>query len=225
MRPEIELVSHSTPLTELVTRMMASSHSHFFVVGKTNQIQGHISLETLRPLLKDYETVCDVIIASDLEDKEVVTVQSDESLDMIMQLFGKFNLDEIPVINNDQIIGIVNRGDVIEAYNREIFKQDMASGLATSFRFHQKMSSERLALVGGFLILEIPAPESFVGKSLAELNLREHFGATVLTIKRGTKEAGGNVSYLVPTPSIRLTQGDVLALFGLQKDLSRFPRS
>ncbi|MBW2038036.1 MAG: chloride channel protein [Deltaproteobacteria bacterium] len=225
MRPEIELVSPSTPLAELITRMMASSLSHLFVATKGNRIQGHISLETLRPILKDYETVSDVVIASDLMDKDVTVVKPRESLDMVMQLFGKLSLEEIPVVDKEELIGTVRRSDVIEAYNREIFKLDMASGLATSFRLQQKMRSERLALLGEVLILEVSAPRRFVGKSLAELKLRERFGATVLTIKRETKEGGDRVSYLLPTPSTLITEGDVLVVFGLQKDLSRFPRS
>ncbi len=226
MRPEIELVSPSAPLAELVTRMMASSHSHLFVIGEHNRIQGHICLEALRPILKDYETVSNVIIASDLMDKEVTVVRPSESLDMVMQLFGKFNLEEIPVVDKGKLIGTVRRSDVIEAYNREIFRLDMASGLATSFRLQQKMHSERLALVGEFLILEVPAPRSFVGKTLEELRLRERFGATVLTIKKEAKEEGEKeVSYILPTPSTRITEGDILIVFGLQKDLSRFPHS
>ncbi|MBW1715964.1 MAG: chloride channel protein [Deltaproteobacteria bacterium] len=223
MIPEIELVSPSAPLTELATRMMSSSHSHFFVVGTDNRIQGHISLENLRPILKDYETLSDVIIASDLMNHEVTVVKADESLDMVMQLFGKFELDEVPVVGNGQLVGTVRKSDVIEAYNREIIKLDMASGLATSFRLQQKMQSKQLAVAGGFIILEVSAPRIFVGKSLEVLDLRERFGATVLTIKREDEGGEDKVSYLLPTSSTIIKEGDVLIIFGLKKDLSRFP--
>jgi len=223
MTPDIELVSPSAPLTELATRMMASSHPHFFVVGNDNRIQGHISLENLRPILKDYETVHDVVIASDLMDQEMTVVNTKESLDMVMQLFGKFELDQIPVVDKGQLVGTIRRSDVIEAYNREIFKLDMASGLATSLRVQQKMHSKRLALVGGFLILEVTAPRIFIGTSLEALKLRERFGATVLTIKREAKERSDKVSYILPTPSTIIEEGDMLIIFGLKENLSSFP--
>ncbi len=219
----IELVSPSEPLTELATRMMASSHSQIFVVGNDNRIHGHISLENLRPILKDYESVCDVVIASDLMDEDVTVVNTEESLDMVMQVFGKSELDEIPVVNKGQFVGTIRRSDVIEAYNREIFKLDMASGLATSLRLQQKMRSRKLALVGGFLILEIDASRIFIGKTLEALKIREGFGATVLTIKREAKEGSDKISYMLPTPSTIIKEGDKLIIFGLQKDLSRFP--
>jgi len=223
MIPEIELVSPSTPLAELATRMMSSSHSHFFVVEDDKRIHGHISLENLRPILKDYEALCDVIIASDLMNHDVTVVKADESLDMVMQVFGKFELDEIPVVDNGQLVGTVRRSDVIEAYNRETIKLDVASGLATSLRLQKKMQSKRLAVAGGFIILEVRTPRIFVDKSLDVLDLRERFGATVLTIKREIEEGEDKVSYLLPTSSTIIKEGDVLIIFGLQKDLSRFP--
>jgi K+/H+ antiporter YhaU regulatory subunit KhtT/CBS domain-containing protein len=224
MRPEIEVVSPSVPLAELVTRMIVSPQNHLFVVGGNNRVQGHISMETLRPILKDYETICNVCIASDLMDRKVTVVRPNETLDMVMQLFGKFALEEIPVVDKGQLIGTVRKSDVIETYNREIFKLDMASGLATSFRLHQRMESERLALLEEFLLLEVSAPRRFFGKSLAALKLRERYGATVLTIKRLPSEGGTHIAYILPTPSTRIKRGDILVVFGLQQDLSRFPR-
>jgi K+/H+ antiporter YhaU regulatory subunit KhtT len=161
----------SAPLAELATGMMSSSHSHFFVVEDDKQIHVHICLENLRPILKDYEALC----------------------------------------------------DVIEAYNRETIQLDVASGLATSLRLQQKMQCKRLAVAGGFTILEVRTPRIFVDKSLGVLDLRERLGATVLTIKRETEEGEGKVSYLLPTASAIVKEGGVLIIFGLQKDLSRFP--
>jgi len=223
MVPEIELVSPSATLSELITRVMASSHYHFFVVGTDNRICGHIALATLRPILKDYETVRDVVIASDLMDHNVTVVKAEESLDMVMQLFGKSDLSEIPVGNKGQLVGTIRRSDVIEAYNREIFKLDMPSSFATSFRLQQKMHTRRVSLGGGFQILEVNPPDEFVGKSLEELRLRERFSATVLTIKRECEAGDERVSYILPEPSTVIQKGDTLILFGLQKNFSRFP--
>jgi len=224
MVPVIEQVSPSASLSEVVTRLMGSSHSHLFVVGNENRILGHISLENLRPILNDYDTLRDVVIASDLMDSSMPVVNPEETLDMVMQLFGKFDLNEIPVVDKGELVGTIWGSDVIKAYNREVLKLDMASGLATSLRHQQTTHSERLALVGGFLILEVTAPKVFVGKSLKTLDLRERFGATVLTIKTKSEEEGDRVAYLVPKPDTTIAQGDVLVIFGLQKDLSRFPR-
>jgi hypothetical protein len=60
---------------------------------------------------------------------------------------------------------------------------------------------------------------------LCLLPLRERFGAMVLTIKRKGEEEGDKAKYLVPKSATTIAQGDVLVIFGLQKDLSRFPLS
>jgi CIC family chloride channel protein len=203
MHPEIEIVSPSVPLAELVTRMIVSPQTHLFVVSGNNRVQGHISMEALRPILKDYETVSNVVNASDLMDRKVTVVTPGETLDMVMQLFGRFALEEIPVVDKGQLIGTVRKSDV---------------------RLHQRTELERLALLEGVLILEVSAPHQFVGKSLAELKLRERYGATVLTIKRLTSEGSEKVSYTLPTPATLIKRGDVLIVFGLQDDLTRFPR-
>jgi hypothetical protein len=223
MLPEIELVNLWTSLPEFVTRMMASSHSHFFVVENNNEIRGHISLENLRPIFKEYENLSGVVIASDLMDREVPVVNPEEPLDMVMQLFERSELDEIPVVEKGELIGTVWRSDVIKAYNREIFKLDMASGLATSLSIHQKMHSKRMALEGGFLILEVAAPQKMVGKNLETLQLRQRYGATVLAIKREEKKGSGVPLYIFPQPSSTIREGDRLVIFGLKEDLSQFP--
>jgi CIC family chloride channel protein len=223
MSPEIESLSLSTPFSELVTRMMSSSRSYFFVLGEDSGICGHISLETLRPILQDYETMRDVVIASDLMEQGDVAVSSGDSLDVVMQLFGTYNLDEIPVVDNGQLVGAVRRNDVIEAYNREIFKLDMPSSFATSLRLQQKTHSQRVSLGGGFQIFEANPIDEFIGKSLEDLRLRERFGATVLAIKRESDQGDERASYILPKPSTVIQRGDRLTLFGLQKDLSRFP--
>ena len=155
--------------------------------------------------------------------QEVTVVNTKESLDMVMQLFGKFELDQIPVAEKGQLVGTIRRGDVIEAYNREIFKLDMASGLATSLRLQQKIHSQKLALVGGLLVSEITAPSVFIGKSLSELKLRQRYRATVLTIKREAKEGSNKASYMLPMPSTMIKEGDRLIIFGLKEDFSCFP--
>jgi CIC family chloride channel protein len=223
MSPNIELVSLSRSLGEVMTRMMTSSRSCFFVLGTNNKVCGHISLETLRPILKDYDTMRDAIIASDLMDQNFTEVSPDDSLDMVMHLLGTYKVDEIPVVDNGKLVGVVRRSDVIEAYSREIFKLDMPSSFATSLRLQQRMHSQSVSLAGGLQILEVNPVEEFVGESLEDLRLRERFGATVLTIKRESGEGEEKEVNILPGSSTVIHKGDKLILFGLQKDLSRFP--
>jgi CIC family chloride channel protein len=225
MRPGVEAMDDSTDLREIIHRMKESTHSHFFMVGKDGRVVGHIRLETLRPILWDYEAMGSLVIASDVMDRHVTVVKPSETLDFAMQLLGRFDLDEIPVVEEGKLVGTVRRLDVIEAYNREIGKLDTASGLAASFKLHQKTRIERMAALGEFLVLETVVPPEFCNKTLEELHLRRHYGATVLVIKRWGSEAGSKPSYILPTATTRVVEGDILIVFGLQREIARFPHS
>jgi trk system potassium uptake protein TrkA len=76
-----------------------------------------------------------------------------------------------------------------------------------------------------YSIVEVHAPARFLGKTLAELALRERFHCNVLVIKRPQAE-GGEARTLqyrlqVPLPQTRIEKGDSLIVLGLAKDIER----
>lgn len=224
MRPGIETIPPSMDLNQLLSRMVASTRSDFFVVSPADpsRIKGHICLECIRPILKDYDAVNRIIVADDVMDKKFPVVKPSDSLDLVLKLFGNYRMEEVPVTDKGTLVGTVSRNDVIESYNRETFKKDSAAGFATSFHMHRKARPEQMAMLGEFIIKEVPAPAGFVNRSLAELGMREKFGATVLTIKRNSEGTVGQYSYIYPNASTRILEGDLLVVFGLQKDIKQF---
>ena len=70
---------------------------------------------------------------------------------------------------------------------------------------------ELMAGLGSPAPIEVGTSNPYVGKTLAEINLRGLTGATVLAIRRG-----GN-SVLVPAGSDRLQIGDILAIAGTRE--------
>jgi trk system potassium uptake protein TrkA len=67
---------------------------------------------------------------------------------------------------------------------------------------------EELVQLGDASIAEVDAPESLVGKSLAELELRGRHGVSVLAFRRGDKVKAN------PRPDDRVESGDELVLLG-----------
>jgi CPA2 family monovalent cation:H+ antiporter-2 len=70
---------------------------------------------------------------------------------------------------------------------------------------------ELMAGLGSPAPIEVGAGNHYVGKTLAEINLRGLTGATVLAIRRG------HDSVLIPAGSDRLEVGDILAIAGTQE--------
>jgi trk system potassium uptake protein len=66
----------------------------------------------------------------------------------------------------------------------------------------------------GFSIVEIPAPEAFIGRSLKELELRPRFGLMLIAIRRASGTAGAEVTNIAPGADDRIARGDVLSVLG-----------
>jgi trk system potassium uptake protein TrkA len=86
---------------------------------------------------------------------------------------------------------------------------------------------ESFEIGGNYGVFEIAAPKPFVGKTLIELELRKNYSLNVITIKKisavkglmtkGKKEKVEIVG--VPSPDTVVKEGDILVLFGTEKNI------
>lgn len=79
-----------------------------------------------------------------------------------------------------------------------------------------------ISLSRDFSIIEIPAPEMFVGLSLREIDLRAKHGLTLIAIKRTTN--GIVTTDVSPSADERIQAGDAVALVGSNKALVALER-
>lgn len=92
----------------------------------------------------------------------------------------------------------------------------------------QRSGMEDLLEIGdGLSIFEINVPESMIGHTLTELNLRERYGVNILTIKRLTIDSseGSNKemyhSIGIPDGTTRVKKGDKFIILGNKKDCDK----
>lgn len=85
-------------------------------------------------------------------------------------------------------------------------EQENAQRLARSLNSHNVL--EYIELSEDYGILEIPAPGSWIGKTLKELNVRAKLGVTIIAVENGGKT---NVS---PTADYAVGEGDTLVMLG-----------
>lgn len=79
-----------------------------------------------------------------------------------------------------------------------------------------------ISLSRDFSIIEIPAPEMFVGKTLREIDLRAKHGLTLIAIKRAV--SGRMMTDVSPSADERIQAGDAVALVGSNKALVALER-
>jgi trk system potassium uptake protein len=101
-------------------------------------------------------------------------------------------------------------------------ERDMAMRVAHSLVVPNVL--DYIELSRDFSIVEIPAPATFVGRSLKQLELRPRYGLTLVAIKRGTGTGDGEVTHVSPPADEIILAGDVLALLGDNDRLSQLDR-
>ena len=85
--------------------------------------------------------------------------------------------------------------------------------------------SNYFELAEGFSVVEVNAPQSIVGKTIAELDLRRRFRINLVAIMSAPADADKQEAEQfdpVPLPTEVIRQGDMLALVGSVPDLANF---
>jgi trk system potassium uptake protein len=72
-----------------------------------------------------------------------------------------------------------------------------------------------------FSIVEVPAPEAFVGRTLKQLELRPRLGLTLIAVKRRSDASGAVVTNIAPAADETIRHGDILALLGSNERLNQ----
>ena len=104
--------------------------------------------------------------------------------------------------------------------SRVIFpERDMAIRVAHSLVMPNVI--DYIELSRDFSIIEIPAPDRFIGHTLKQLELRPRFGLTLVAVKRRANPGGPEVTNVAPSADEMIRQGDTLALLGSNVSLAR----
>jgi len=223
---KIELIPETAPLPQLIAKMIASPSNTFYIVNKEKKISGIITETELRPIMTDYDSVKEVIIAGDVAKPQIISVKMDDDLDYVLRLFSKWNVDQIPVIDSltgYKILGSVTRQEVLSVYNRESLKANLADGLSKDLKSIKESTPSTVA--AGYSIAEIPVAQEHVGKSLSELKLRNKFSLEVLMIKQPTElfeDSTEKENIITSDPHYQLREDDKLVLFGKDENIKRF---
>lgn len=85
-------------------------------------------------------------------------------------------------------------------------EQENATRLARSLNSHNVL--DYIELSEDYGILEIPAPKSWIGKTLKELNIRAKLGVNIIAVESGSQT---NVS---PAADYQIQEGDIMVILG-----------
>jgi trk system potassium uptake protein TrkA len=98
----------------------------------------------------------------------------------------------------------------------EIVNPEQEMGARLAHHLANPHVVDQFALGREFVVAEIEAPETFVGRSLRDLGLRQRSSITVVLIR-----SGGRVISTID-PDERIASGDVLVVLGSASDVRQF---
>ena len=218
----ISLIPEQMRFTDILRQVVDTPHNYLYVHNPKGAINGFISIQEIRQTLLDFDSLKDLLIAGDIANPNVVIVHEKDTLDRVMKQFGMVEMDELPVSGErngkQEIIGIIRQQDVIEAYNHQVFLRDMSGEAMQSFKSMKAKKS--VHVVDKYHFSEIEAPSIFIGKTLAKLNLRNHFDLDLLLIQREELIDGEHhVEYIQPHGATKIKMNDMLLVFGKKEKI------
>ncbi len=155
---------------------------------------------------------CDIVvvaIGADLESSVLTTLSLKEM--KIKCVVAKANSD-----SHGEVLRRVGADRVIYP------DRDMADRLARMLVAPSVLDYVEVAQ--GVSVLEIAAPLEFVGKTLAESNLRKTYGATVLVLRRAPQPDGSQETIVSPNADDQIELGDTMVVFGADDKLAKLEK-
>jgi trk system potassium uptake protein TrkA len=158
--------------------------------------------------------------AAGIQDVDVAVVSIGENIESSLLVVMQLRELGIQTIVAKAVTPL--HGRILEklGVSRVIFpEREMAMRVAHSLVMPNVI--DYIELSRDFSIVEIPAPEAFVGRSLKQLELRPRLGLTLIAIKRPSADKGGVVTNIAPSADETIRVGDILALLGSNDRLNQ----
>lgn len=124
MQSKVVTVSANAPLQEIIVKTADEETSDFVVVDKFGQYCGLLCEKDLRNILLHPEAI-PVMDGYDLARSEVPAVSAIDTLDKILELFSRLDVNSLPVLDStgtQRWVGMVTRADLMRRYMDELQK-------------------------------------------------------------------------------------------------------
>lgn len=222
VKHSIEIVNEHDRFNTILEKMVNTTHNYIYMKNSQDKLTGSISMQEIRQTLLDFDSLKDLLIASDIANPGIIIIHENDNLDFVIKQFGISGMDELPVVSdrngNKEIIGTISQQDVIESYNHQIFLRDMTGEVKESIQNLKLKKS--VHVVDNYHFSEIETPQVFIAKTLQQINLRVKYDLELLLLKRPNKLKPDQPSYIHPDGKTKIQAGDLLLVFGTQDKIN-----
>ena len=121
IRKNIDFLTEDLPLTEAVKKILAAGLPGLPVVGDNNSLVGFVSEhDCILPMISGTYHCDDRTLVKDLVQREPLSVTPDASLFELAQTMASKKPKIYPVIEDEKLVGLVYRQDVLKALSDEM---------------------------------------------------------------------------------------------------------
>ena len=183
-----------------------------------------IRSELVQPVANDVTHA----VVGDAQDKEVLRALGAADFDCAVVAIGDDLAASVLTVMNLQELGVKQiickahdetHRRVLERLGVDrvlIPEQEHAQRVARSLVRHNVLDYIELSEEYG--ILDVPAPKSWIGKTLKELNVRAKLGVNIIAVESGKKtNVSPSADYLIREGDVMVVLGDTYSLEAVQK--------
>lgn len=225
MKPNPPVLPETAKFKQLVQTFLNEQNTEYFITDNEQRLLGVVSLHHLKSVLNEDENLRDLVLARDILEETELVVLPKTDLAECMKRFAISEKEHLPVIENHdskKIIGYISHNDLINLYDREILKKNVAE-LKYVRESGPEKRKELIEIPQEFEMEYVRVSSRIAGHTLAELDFRVRYNVTVIAINRNRGD--GSVAYEIPHANSRLQKDDLLCVIGKQADIQRVFKS
>jgi len=120
---EFVTVSENMVFRKFIELLKTSGQNFFPVIEDgSDEYKGMIQISGIRRYALD-PGMYDMIFLNQIMDTEVITASLENDLQEVLDMMDINNMDSIPIVENDQFIGMISKTRVLDLYRRELIVQ------------------------------------------------------------------------------------------------------
>ncbi len=199
-----------------------------------------IAVDRRRELVEGVRDLVTLAVCLDATDEQALKAQSIDKVDVAVVGIGAAFEESVLTTVLLRQLGVERvisratssiRGRILQQVGaHEIANPERESAERWTHKLLAPQIMERLELGDGYSLVQVAAPENFVGKTLADLDVRRKYRVTVVALRRTVEETapGGakrSRHYVISVPMAEsvIKEGDVLFLIGADEAIQEFP--
>jgi CIC family chloride channel protein len=224
MKSDVPTIDECTRLNKLIKIFMENQEPYYYVITGDDQLLGSLSTHDVKNVLSEDHELANLVIARDLMVSAQAMVTPATTLADCMDEFERVESEHLPVIegqNSRKLIGYVSRKDIFKLYNREILRKDVL-GVKYIREFGSEKRRNLITLPKEFKVEFLPAPDSFVGKTIKDLDIRARYHVTILAVKKKLSDI--TLTSEMPDPEKIIETGDILVVAGKDNQVEKLRR-